>query len=316
MKLCQIYLEAARTLEDLHGDWHIVRHEAAGHVKFNITDGRGNSQGHMMLKRVRIPAEGRKLALWIITIIESKPDSPYYSTTHTPFTLISGKFGPLLYDLAIEYATSKGEGLLPAEALTHIFARAWNSTDNEQVTSKQQNIARAKADGFYYTKSRFRPYELRSELSVGTPMYLNFTSPDAKRVYERLYTTRRGLTGPIIMQDALKYKKPHTAFNPHLVQKLYGIPVRYLYQYMDRLEQKEQPEEIDPNMQDAIVDLLEEAKRDGWDGNGFPKTKRMSIEYTKEWANKYPYLSVIYTKPPVATIEAERLGILVDGVLP
>lgn len=298
MKLYRIY-EAARSVNDLQREgWQVILDETTGHAKFNITrtDAPSESLGHVMLKRVRVTNynSGRKDSLWLITLIESGKLIP---GSATPFKMVGGKSGPLLYDLAIEHATKNGAGLLPAEALTMVISRLFGAPHK-----RGSGPERAKSDGFYFTKPGHEPYNDRGNPNPNG--LLNFTSADARNIYQRLFDTGRGLTSKVTTIDISNYiDRTILGFCVQSLQNVHDVDFK---DFHAAINMHKDGETIEPK----FMEILDEAGRDGWDGNGWPCTKRMAEDRLNKWIKQNQCLATIYRKEPVTTAELERLGLL------
>lgn len=153
MKLKSI-CEAPKDVESLRKrfvGWKVYLKRTGKFAKLSINNSKGESLGDAVLMNT-------SKNFWSITDIQAVGG-----------TYRSNKWGPLLYDIIIEFATMSGDGLIPAETLTLI----------------EKELVR-------YT-SAIAPSGKPINTDLG-----NFTSPHAKRIYKRFFDTRKGLYGQSI----------------------------------------------------------------------------------------------------------------------
>lgn len=91
----------------------------------------------------------------------------------------SNKWGPLLYDIIMEFATINGNGLIPAETFTLWFS--------DRINFKDQKFS-------------------KPGTQVGEDL-LNLTSPDSQKIYNRLFNSKKGLYGQPINVEPLDMDK-------------------------------------------------------------------------------------------------------------
>lgn len=268
------YIVEVKTPSDLNKrfqGWFVFADISSEHIRFILTTGKPDdkrSLGHIYLSSTMLEnqADNTLDKVWIVTAVEAGVGASAGGSIKSDLKFISNKWGPLLYDIALEYATIDGVGLLPAQTLTIIGKLIHYKSGEERLMPKG------------------------NEIDVH---YMNTTSDAARRLWQRLYSTGKGLLGhPIRMRSALPYIPPDgTMFSVELLDEpLRSIMTRRVV--VDSFKWQEHP---------AVKELEDEARRDGWDGTGWPQTRRMYQTYINQQIQEAPYMFIVYSKEPYIT---------------
>jgi hypothetical protein len=167
MRLSRL-LEAVKTPEALkkrYQGWYVQLRRSGDFVRIDIINPKraSDSLGHALLNKAD---DG----FWSVANIEAvaAPDAES--------RYLSNKWGPMIYDIIVEYSTMNGKGLIPAEAATYL-TKHYITYANKEFSRKGSPIGEKQ---------------------------LNFTSPHAKKHYARMYRTGKGLDGQPIEVESLE----------------------------------------------------------------------------------------------------------------
>lgn len=179
----------------------------------------------------------------------------------------SNKWGPLLYDIVIEYSTMFGNGLIPADA--------FSMYEREKINFNNKNSEELDISSLdYYAKSG-REDLLDKDL-------LNFTNENSKKMYKRLFNIRKGLYGKSIKVEPINRNELVKAIGPSFHPtyafngELRGMPYNWI-------KHKEWVDKIDSLG----------GKYDS-EGRSWP----IFISHTERFIDENEYLFAIYKKEP------------------
>ena len=173
MKLLREYIrqllsEAALDINDLIGNDFYIKIDDGGHyVSFTLSDKDGKS--------IRAP-EDQKKRLDAYGEVSIYPPDDYHGNCSGAFMVGSSEamkgWGPLLYDVAIEYATLKGNGLMPdREMVSGEAKRVWDYylKNRSDVTAHQlDNLEDELTPGFKPDNCIHRSTEEEHEEDIRT----------------------------------------------------------------------------------------------------------------------------------------------------